>query len=130
MILNKIYNELSGLYPCRSVGGDIYIFTGTFIDGEGLSLIFTPIGTHECRLVTGEAFSDYFKYREIAEDYPEGIALITRRFGVTCDKASGTLSIALRRNALSVTEAICRLQAAALMICELGDSMFFKPEIS
>ena len=120
-MLNEINEQLDTLYRAYEDGSGIGIWTHMYLEGEPVNFRFYQEDDKISRLATGPNFSEWmaFSTGNWKEAAP-AIEALARPYGVAWDNENGMLFLRFRRNEMTVSQAVLRLQQAVAVICALG----------
>lgn len=120
MILQNIDRQLEKLYSTYENHDGINIATGITFEGDPVSFLFLQEDEKYSRLTTNRNFSEWMAWctNSWTEAAPK-IEKLAAPYGVQWDNDTGSLYIRFRRNEMTLTQAVLRLQQAVAVIGSL-----------
>ena len=120
-MLKEIHKQLETLYRGYDDGTTLGIRTYMRLDGDPVNFRFYQEDEKYARLVTNANFSQWMAW--CTGNWKKAAPMIealAKPYGVAWDNGNGALYIRFRRNEMTMTEAVMRLQQAAAVVCALG----------
>lgn len=122
MFLKEVSETLDCLYNSKELHDHTVIFPKVRFDGDSMFFRFRLEEEKYCLLETSDNFGEW-----LACCTPDGwkeaapvIRRLAQPYGVDFDPATGRLFIRFRRNALTLAQAVLRLEQAMLVTGSLG----------
>ena len=119
-VIEKYLQE--NLFNAYSWAGQTRITSGVRKDGDGMPCRICFEEDKYCRLSTVNPFDEWMAcaVRDGWLAATPQIREIASHFGVQWDEKEGSLFIRFRRNEMSITQALIRLNTAMRIVCELN----------
>lgn len=120
-MLKEINEQLDMLYRAYEDSSGIGIWTHMYLEGDPVNFRFYQEDDKFSRLVTGPGFSEWMAWCTGSwKKAAPAIEALAKPYGVEWDNENGALYLRFRRNEMTVSQAILRLQQAVAVICALG----------
>ena len=120
MILKEISSQLDKLYCTSDLSDGISIGTHISFEGDRVNFCYLQEDEKYSRIVTNRNFSEWIAWStgnwRAAAPIIEHLA---KPYGVQWDNDEGALFIRFRRNEMTLTQAVIRLQQAVFVIGSL-----------
>ena len=117
MMLHDIDRQMERLYAVYENPEGIVIATGITYDGEPINFLFCQEDDKHSCITTNRNFSEWMAWCTggWAKAAPK-IEKLAALYGVQWDNTEGKLYIRFRRNEMSLTQAVLRLQQAVAVV--------------